>query len=512
MLLVWLALGATLGDAGATPFKLVWDLSSATSITLPLNTSLAYSLLIDWGDGTAATTHTTLPITNNYAAAGMYTMTITGSLPGWTFGYADCFGSASYVYAILQWGSGFTVDAGSGYMFYGCSNMVSVNATDQPTFMPNADLSYAFADCTGLTTGNTFNWNTSQVVTMANMFQYDYYFDSAINFTDTSYVTDMSSMFYEANVFNHPLNFNTKNVMTFNSMFYYANAFNQPLNWNTAAATDMSYMFDDATAFNAAVTFDTKNVQTMEEMFYYATAFNGVITFTDTSNVMIMTSMFQDAYAFNQPLNFNTRSVTIMDSMFREATAFNQNLAWNVTGVQSMYEMFEGASSFNQPLATWKLSSVTDVSYMFDYCSTSMSFTQDLSAWTVPLVTSCTRFFASIAMSPRSRHPILVILAVLGLLILRQSRQLRVGTSVHAPLAKTPLRRQLVAMVPQTPQRVAQVRLLPPADRLPLPRVAALLQLALVLRASLLLVLRASPPQQALPPSQRLPRRPLPPP
>ncbi|WP_333781161.1 BspA family leucine-rich repeat surface protein [Mycoplasma capricolum] len=62
---------------------------------------------------------------------------------------------------------------------------------------------------------------------------------------DTSNVTDMSYMFYEAKNFNQPIgNWDTSNVTNMSGMFFGAEEFNQPIgNWDTSNVTNMSGMF-----------------------------------------------------------------------------------------------------------------------------------------------------------------------------------------------------------------------------------------------------------------------------
>ncbi|WP_434324686.1 BspA family leucine-rich repeat surface protein [Mycoplasma capricolum] len=69
---------------------------------------------------------------------------------------------------------------------------------------------------------------------------------------DTSNVTDMYSMFFNASSFNQNIsNWNTSNVTNMKRMFYGADNFNQPIgNWNTSNVTNMEFMFYRADAFN----------------------------------------------------------------------------------------------------------------------------------------------------------------------------------------------------------------------------------------------------------------------
>ena len=56
--------------------------------------------------------------------------------------------------------------------------------------------------------------------------------------------------------------------------------------WDVMSITDMSSIFQDAENFNGDLSkWDTSSVTNMRAMFYYATEFNGDLSNWDTSNV-----------------------------------------------------------------------------------------------------------------------------------------------------------------------------------------------------------------------------------
>ena len=100
--------------------------------------------------------------------------------------------------------------------------------------------------CTTLVTNMTGDSNT-----YSNFFN-DESFNSNIGFWDTSNVTDMSIMFYEATAFNQDIG-----------------------SWDTSSVTDMVGMFYEASSFNQYIgSWDTSKVTSMERMFWAAEAFN----------------------------------------------------------------------------------------------------------------------------------------------------------------------------------------------------------------------------------------------
>ena len=305
--------------------------STATQFKLPLTTSTGLNIVVDWGDATTSTitNHLDAAVTHTYASAGTYSISITGTLPGFKFNNT---GDRLKILNIASYGGVLNITTNSA--FYGCTNLIS-NATDAPT-ITTTDFSFTFRGCTNFN-GNIGSWNVSTVTNMTFMFFTAITFNnggsSSIGTWNTSAVTDMTGVFSGASAFNQPLSWNTGAVNNMNGLFTNAAAFNSSITFNTASVTNMSGMFSGASAFNQPLSFNTALVNTMQSMFNGCSAFNQALTF-NTGAVTTMSNMFQYATAFNQSLSFNTGAVTTMSNMFNGATAFNQNLgALNVANV-----------------------------------------------------------------------------------------------------------------------------------------------------------------------------------
>ena len=351
----------TVQDVPENDFVTTWETASTNAtITIPVGGSTA-TYLIDWGDGTIE--NVSGDRTHTYADAGRHTIRISGDferiyLAGST--------NAAKLKSIDQWGSikwSSMADAFRG------ANKMTYNARDTP--------------------------DLSGVTDMSSMFDNAQSFNGDISSWDVSRVTDMSGMFTEASAFNQPLNnWNVSQVADTSEMFRHAERFNQDISdWNVSQVTDMSHMFDHASDFNQPLNnWDVSQVTSMSSMFSDARSFNGDISSWDVSQVTGMSGMFTSARAFNQPLNnWNVSQVTTMSTMFSNAWSFNQDISdWDVSQVTSMSLMFQSASRFNQPLNNWNVSQVTDMSLMFQSAS---RFNQPLNNWDVSQVTTMSHMF-----------------------------------------------------------------------------------------------------------------------
>lgn len=232
------------------------------------------------------------------------------------------------------------------------------------------------------------NWDVSSVIYMNNMFaclngQLGIFNNGgvALNWADTSSVTDMSYMFYYADKFNQDISsWNVSNVTNMSWMFHYAEAFNQDIsNWtlSSTSSIDLSNMFRNATLFNNG---DTSGASTKP------------LTNFVNSNVTGIQGMFISAVAFNQDISgWDLTNITSTNSLFQSASSFNQDISsWNVLTITDMNSMFGGATNFNQDISGWNVSNVISMEYTF---SDTLAFNQNISGWTTSNVTICMGFF-----------------------------------------------------------------------------------------------------------------------
>ena len=284
---------------------------------------------------------------------------------------------------------------------------VEIGEVIQPT-----STAWWFYELYNMEEGDFTNLDTSKVTSMSSMF-----YNAGQNATtwnigdlsgwDTSQVTDMSAMFFQAGY-----NATTWSIGNLSG-------------WDTSQVTNMSYMFFSA-GFNASTWtvgdlsgWDTSQVTNMSSMFYdagrKATTWNiGDLSSWNTAKVTSMSFMFDSAgvndstWTVGDLSNWNTSSVTNMGSMFFQA-GYNATTwtvgdlsGWDTSQVTDMSSMFRSAG-FNAStwtvvdLSGWDTSQVTNMSSMFvqaGYNATTWSI-GNLSGWDTSQVTNMSYMFFS---------------------------------------------------------------------------------------------------------------------
>ena len=344
--------------------------SNDSSITIP-TTGAGYNYDVDWdNDGTFDEFGITGNVTHDFTSAGTYTIRIQGAFPRIYFVSGL---DQQKIISIDQWGT--IAWTSMELAFYGTSNLVG-NATDAPDLSGVTNMSSMF-NRASVFNQDISSWDTSSVTTMDNMFNFAQMFNNGgqpLNW-NTALVTNMSNMFSAASAFNQDISsWNTSAVTGMSGMFNGTLAFNnggQPLNWNTSLVTNMANMFFSS-AFNQDISmWDTSKVTHMFNMFKYASAFNQDIGGWITTAVINMSSMFSNNTTFNQDISaWDVSKVTTFSQMFLENTAFNnggQPLSWNTIAATDISFMFFAAPAFNQDLSAWTLSNVTNWQSMFDW-------------------------------------------------------------------------------------------------------------------------------------------------
>jgi len=174
-------------------------------------------------------------------------------------------------------------------------------------------------------------------------------------------------------------NFNTSNVTDMGYMFCDCSGLTSldVSNFNTSNVTDMGYMFCGCSGLTSldVASFNTSNVDNMLDMFYgcYGLTSLDVSSF-NTSNVTVMGAMFYGCHGLTSldVSKFNTSNVKNMRYMFRYCSGLTSLdvSSFNTSNVTNMYGMFDGCRRLTSlDISSFNTSNVTNMEYMFSYCS-----------------------------------------------------------------------------------------------------------------------------------------------
>ena len=340
-------------------------------------------------------------------------------------------------------------------MFYGCSNLTSLNLTKFDTKNVSS-MYFMFYGCSNLTSLNLTNFNTKNVKNMYGMFG-DCSNLNSLDITNfnTAKVTDMGNMFLGcSNLTSLDLtNFNTAKVTDMHGMFKGCSALTSLdlTNFNTTEVRDMNrmfYMLDESstalTTIYVSDNFVTTNVQNGKYMFKNCTKLKGFKKYflldTDHQYANYKTGYFTSGCGYAEfdnatgTLTFSYKGVKPEGAYDLNAEAFrpqwkniettvkkvvfnasfanakpticyawfynNSNLTTiegleylNTEDVTNMEYMFAGCSALESlDLSKFNTAKVTSMAYMFNKCSALKSL--NLSGFNTAKVTDMNRLFA----------------------------------------------------------------------------------------------------------------------
>ena len=241
--------------------------------------------------------------------------------------------------------------------------------------------SRAFYDCKSLRSVDLSGLDTSQVTSMASMFEGCSSLASLdVSSFDTSSATDMSRMFeFCSSLASLNLSsFDTSKVTGMSFMFYYCPklASLDVSSFDTSQATDMSAMFYYCSSLKSldVSSFDTSKVTGMASMFEGCSSLASLdVSSFDTSQATDMSSMFDycPKLASLDVSSFDTSKVTGMSSMFRNCSSLaSLDLSlFDTSQVTDMSSMFKNCSIQTIDLSSFETSQVTNASSMFEGCT-----------------------------------------------------------------------------------------------------------------------------------------------
>ncbi|MCS3827539.1 surface protein [Salinibacter ruber] len=397
-------------QAQDAPFITTWETTSSNeSITIPTkggSNVTDYDFQIDWGDGTTETITGDDPDpSHTYSSSGTYTVKISTPNNGQAFpriylnnNTPSPGDNSTKLQSIDQWGS---IQWESMEGAFAGAGGITYDATDEPDLSGVTSMRQMFSYTQfgrSFQDTNIGEWDTSTVTNMEGVFFNASSFNQDISTWDVSNVKNMSRMFWDANRFNQDIgSWDVSSVIDMSLMFIGASRFNQDISdWDTGSVVKMNSMFRDTDEFNQNIgSWDVSSVTDMGSMFWRAESFNQDISAWDVSNVTEMDRMFRDS-RFNADIsNWDVSNVETMRRMFKDASFFDGKIgSWDVSGVTDMSEMFEGAASFNQDISGWDVSNVTD---MFEMFLDAVNFNQDISSWDVSSVDRMSGMFEGAA-------------------------------------------------------------------------------------------------------------------
>lgn len=189
-------------------FVTVWQVEKAgDTVTLPLVDRGTHDFLVDWGDGSAPERITNANLgdaSHVYGGYGVYTVTLSGTMGGWSCYVKPGFFTESncrQLVEIRQWGP-FRFGLRDRYIREFSGTKLRVTAADVPDLSTTHDLSPALAGSVINQVPEIGRWDVSSVTSMRGMFWHARSFNQDIGGWDVSNVTDMRGLFEGASRFN----------------------------------------------------------------------------------------------------------------------------------------------------------------------------------------------------------------------------------------------------------------------------------------------------------------------
>ncbi len=219
--------------------------SNDTSIIIKTSSHYEYLYDVDWNnDGVFDEVGITGDSAHDYGIASTQTIRIRGQFPSIRF-YQDY--DQEKLISIDQWG---TISWRTMLFAFSDTANLIINATDTPNLSSCDSLAAMFNNSPLVgseTETSNWNWNTSNITNMRNMFKNAISFNKDIGQWDTSRVDDMQYMFDNAHSFNQDIgSWDTSNVEIMYRLFKDAYSFNQDLSqWNITRNTEFRDIFNN---------------------------------------------------------------------------------------------------------------------------------------------------------------------------------------------------------------------------------------------------------------------------
>ena len=417
------------GPPPADPALILKYTTTTPSESIEIKSRTTNNYDVDWGDGSSDTAVTATIKNHTYAAAGTYTVKITGAFPQPYFGGMSATDRAKLI-EMSNWGDiQYTLLFDT---FEACSNM-QYTATDYPdlstaTANTSSMLRGLFQDCDGITGAiDLTNWTNLECVGsfgLYQMFRGCHNIDS-INLSGwtLTHADDCREMFYQVGT-------GTTNGCTFilDNMTWSDNSTFQG-NWQLAkintisldnwvldsvSSVNLTAMFKDSTCPNATLTVDfsswsnTSQISKIAQTFWGSNITTINTTGWDTSNITDISFAFYQASDLTEIVGLSGwkgNSVTTMRQAFQDAQRLSfathnfDSTLWgaSLTNLTSLLSTFRNCSLLvgGTPMNVtgWDTSNVTTMDSTF--YGTVFSGSIDVSSWDFSSVTTLKGFMRS---------------------------------------------------------------------------------------------------------------------
>lgn len=200
------------------------------------------------------------------------------------------------------------------------------------------DMSNLFRGQSHFNSNELLHWDVGRVTSFDYMFAGCRRFNQNLEIWDLRSAESFEGMFSGAVSYDQPMTgrrwaLTGSNLKNTASMFKGCKSFNGDVSgFNTSSVTDMNMMFYDATSFEGTgiENWNVMNVKRFDRMFTSASGFNGTIQNWNPTHAMTFSSMLEDATSFSQDLSTWRISSDLVDisKMFYHATSMDHSLCW----------------------------------------------------------------------------------------------------------------------------------------------------------------------------------------
>ena len=310
---------------------------------------------------------------------------------------------------------------------------------------PIIDMKNMFSDCDSLKAFVSYNFDTSKVRNMSNMFNKCLSLISVKGIKDTSNVTNMSGMFQDcgrltsiSNISNWDLS-KVKDISFMFSKCAKLENLSEYLIWDTSNIINMNNLFNGCSKLLKLPDISSWNISNVTDMNHMFSKCGALKSFPDiskwkTSKVANMSYMFQECFYLEELPDisqWDTSKVEDMSGLLYQCQSLKElsDISnWDTSNVISMNSMFYYCIALVElpNISNWNVSKVKDIRSMFEQCQKNLRNVPDRS-----MFNSKIKDLKYYNPNPTNENPRESIVSTSSNLIGRKSTLL--GTSISNP-------------------------------------------------------------------------------